>query len=198
MLLYCVEVNLSPPGLSVGTEVSLSPGAEKDGSGLIGITVGKSKGKGGGSTNDSASGGVLRSMARAHELVVGGRPRDDASQVGAHGVEAVGLKGSIILDDKVGGIALKSLSEGVVTGLVGGKVLLLVEVVSKGILGGDSAVSTSGARGEEEEDVGNGKASNGHGGGADEDEVHEVPAVLVDVELALGGGHAHGSNGLAA
>lgn len=140
----------------------------------------------------------LRSVARAHELVVGGRPRDDASQVSAHGVEAVVLEGSVLLNDKVGGISLKALGEGVVTGLLRGEVLLLENFVSKGILGGGSASSASGARGDEEEDVGDGKSSNGNGGGADEDQVHEVPAVLVDVELALGGGHAHGSEGRAA
>lgn len=53
------------------------------------------------STDDGAVGGVLRAVAGAHELVVGGRPGDDAAQVRAHGVEAVGLEGLVFLDDEV-------------------------------------------------------------------------------------------------
>eukprot|EP01083_Nonionella_stella_P002707 7775_1 len=189
------EMDLHPPRLSIsrGTEVSLCPGGEDDLSGLVSGTVGKSKGKRGGSTKNGSSIGVLRSMAWAHELVVGSRPWDNTSQVSAHGVKAVGLKRSIILNDKVCGISLQSLSKGMVTRLLAGKVVLLNDLISKGILGGGSATSTSSSRGKEEEYVRDSKSSNSDSSRSDEDQVHEVSAVLVNVKFTLSGVHAHGN-----
>lgn len=48
------------------------------------------KGKRSRSTNDGTVGGVLRTMARAHELVVGRRPGDNATQMRAHYKRKVG------------------------------------------------------------------------------------------------------------
>lgn len=82
-----VEVNatvLVPPSFTASTEVILNPGREDNLVVFCNITVCKSEGKRGGSTNDSSSGGVLWSVTRAHELVVSCRPWHDASQVGAH------------------------------------------------------------------------------------------------------------------
>ena len=45
--------------------------------------MGKSEGKRGRSTDNVSIRSVLGSVARAHELVVGGRPWDDATQVSA-------------------------------------------------------------------------------------------------------------------
>ena len=45
--------------------------------------MGKSERKRGRSTDNVSIRGVLGSVARAHELVVGGRPWDDATQVSA-------------------------------------------------------------------------------------------------------------------
>jgi hypothetical protein len=53
------------------------------------------------STNDSTIGGILGSMARAHEFVVGSRPRNNATQVRAHSVQTVAFEGLVFLDDKV-------------------------------------------------------------------------------------------------
>ncbi len=116
----------------------------------------------------------------------------------AHGVETVGLKGAIVLHNKIGGITLKPLGKGVVAGLLGRHIFLHQNFISKGILGRSSAGPAPRARGDEEENVGNGEASNGHGGGSDEDQVHEVPTLLIDVVFALGGGHARGGDGDAA
>lgn len=52
--------DLYPPGLSFSTEVSLCPGGEDDGSGIVSCTVGKSKWKRSGSTNNGSGGSVLR------------------------------------------------------------------------------------------------------------------------------------------
>ena len=46
--------------------------------------MGKSERKRGRSTNDVSIRGVLRSVARAHELVVGSGPWDDATQMSAN------------------------------------------------------------------------------------------------------------------
>jgi len=140
----------------------------------------------------------LRSVTWAHELVVRGRPWDDTSQVCAHSIESIGLKGAISLNNQISGITLKPLGKGVVASLLACQVFLHKNFISKGILGGGSTSSTSCARWNKEEDVRNGKASNGHGGRADKDQVHEVSALLVDVVFTLGGGHAHGSDGGAA
>jgi len=56
--------DLHPPRLSLSTEVSLCPGGEDDSSGLIGGTVGKSKWKRSGSTNNGSGGSVLREEER--------------------------------------------------------------------------------------------------------------------------------------
>mmetsp|Transcript_2988 Transcript_2988/g.8669 ORF Transcript_2988/g.8669 Transcript_2988/m.8669 type:complete len:226 (+) Transcript_2988:172-849(+) len=184
-VVYC----LVPPALSIGTEIGLGPGREHDLAILGHIAVGKGEGKGSGAANDGTGGGVLGSMAGAHELVVGGGPRDDAAKVGADGVEAVGLKGLVVLDDKVSGISLEALGEGAVTDGLLGKVVLGEKVVAKGVLGGDAASSAAGARGEEEGDVGDGKSADGNCGTSDKDQVHEVTTVLVDVELVGGLGH---------
>ena len=87
------------------------------------------------------------------------------------------------------GISLEALGEGTVTGGLLGKVLLGEKVVAKGVLGGDAASSATGARGDEEGDVGDGKSADGYRGTSDEDQVHEVTTVLVDVELVGGLGH---------
>ena len=63
--------------------------------------MGKGKGEGCGATDDVAIRGILGAMARAHELVVGSRPRNDATKMGAHSVQAVCLKGLVLLDDEV-------------------------------------------------------------------------------------------------
>ena len=77
-------LNLVPPSLSAGTEVLFSPGRENDLAILSSITVGKGKWKRSRSTNDGTSWGILRSVAWADELVVGGRPWDNTTQVCAH------------------------------------------------------------------------------------------------------------------
>jgi len=92
---------LVPPSLSSGTEVSLSPGAEHNLSIITSITVRKSKGKRGRSTDDMTIRGVLRPVARAHELVVGSGPRDNATQMSAHGVKTVRFKCLVVLDNQV-------------------------------------------------------------------------------------------------
>jgi hypothetical protein len=66
--------------------------------------VGKSKGKRGRSANNVTIGGVLGSVAWAHELVLGGRPWDDTSQVSTNGVKTERFKSLVFLDNKVADI----------------------------------------------------------------------------------------------
>jgi hypothetical protein len=94
--------HLIPPSLCVSTEVSLRPGAEKDLSGcLISIDVSQGKRKRGRSTDNGTSGGVLRSMAGAHELVLGSSPGYNATQVSAYSVQTICLESLIILHNQV-------------------------------------------------------------------------------------------------
>jgi len=76
--------------------------------------VSESKGKRSRSTYNSSGGSILGSVTGAHELIVGGRPWHDTSQMSAHSVKSVGLKGLVLLYNKVGGISLESLGEGAV------------------------------------------------------------------------------------
>mmetsp|Transcript_9930 Transcript_9930/g.23239 ORF Transcript_9930/g.23239 Transcript_9930/m.23239 type:complete len:189 (-) Transcript_9930:236-802(-) len=157
---FKMHVNLGPPRLAFRTEVGLCPWAEDDLIGFVDIKVSKSKRKRSGSTDNGSSGCVLRSVARAHELVVGGRPRDNTSQVSADGVQAIVLKRSVFLNDKVCGISLQSLGQTVVSGLLLGEVRLRENLVTEGILSRTSATSSTRAWGEEEEDVRNSQATN--------------------------------------
>ena len=95
-------VYLVPPSLSSGTEIIFGPRREND---LIvvfsNITVCKSKWKRSWSTYNMTIRSILRSVAWAHEFVVGGRPWDDASQVCADSVKSVALDGLVFLDDDV-------------------------------------------------------------------------------------------------
>lgn len=76
--------SLVPPSLSTSTEIVLGPWAEDNLSTfLISITMGKSKWKRSRSTNNCTLWGILRSVARALELVGGSRPWDHTSQVSA-------------------------------------------------------------------------------------------------------------------
>ena len=84
-------------------------------------------------------------------------------------------------------ISLKTLCKAVVAGRVSLKVRLGEKVGTEGILGGNSTISSSAARGDEEEDVRNGKSSNSNGSRTDKDEVHEVTTVLVNVGSLRGG-----------
>lgn len=54
---------------------------------------------------------VLRSVARAHELVLSLIPRNNTTKVGAHGVDAIRGQRSVILHNKVGRVALKQVHQ---------------------------------------------------------------------------------------
>lgn len=71
------------------------------------VAVGESKGKRGGTADLLALGVVLRTVAWAHELVLGVVPGDDASQMGAHGVDTVLLNAAVTSDHKVSGLTLQ-------------------------------------------------------------------------------------------
>ena len=65
-------------------EVGLGSRREEDLARLVRVAVGKGEGKRSGSVDDGSGGHVLISVIRAHELVVGGRPRNHAAQMGEH------------------------------------------------------------------------------------------------------------------
>jgi len=190
---YELARRLVPPSLSASSEIVFRPRREKDLSVFGGVAVGKSKGKRGRSTNNVSIRSVLGSVARAHELVVGGGPWDNATQVGADGVKTVAFEGLVILDNKVCGISLQSLGQRSVSSGLLGKVCLGEEVVTKSILGRDTSGTTSGTRGDEEEDVWDTNGTNSEGTRSEKDQVHQESTFFIDVQF-LAGGHVHGGD----
>jgi len=183
--------DLVPPSLSSGSEIVFRPRGEKNLSIVTGVTVRKSEGKRSGSTDDVSIGGVLGSVARAHELVVGGGPWDDATQVSADGIEAIALERLVILDNKVCSISLQSLCQRSVSGWLRTEVGLGHNIVTKGILGGDTTATTSGTRGDEEQNVWDTNGPNSKGTGSEKNQVHQESTFFIDVQF-FAGGHVHG------
>ena len=136
---------LRPPGLAAVAEVRLRPRREHDGVLLVNLDVRESKAERRGSTDLESGRVVLRAVARAHELVLRGVPRHDASQVRAHGVQSVLLDRLVLLDNQVRGIALQALREGVIARQVGLQPRRLLDVVAVGILRRLTSTTTAGA-----------------------------------------------------
>ena len=101
------------------------------------------------------------------------------------GIQTVGFKRLIFLDDKVRRVTLETLREGTVIGKFGRKVWRGEEVISKRVLGGKS--TTTGRRGEEEVNVRYAKTGKRHTGRSDEDEVHDITTILINVQFIQSG-----------
>ena len=157
---------LVPPSLLVGAEVDFGPGREDNLSRrFLNITVGKSKWERSRSTDNGTCGCVLRSVAWAHELVASSGPWNDTSQVGAHckcceihrlqlaneslrrelltSIETVGFESLVFLDNQVRGVSLQTLGQRAVIWTLRGNVCLGEDIVTKGILGRNSTVTSS-------------------------------------------------------
>merc|ERR1711907_304002 len=93
---------LIPPSLATGTEIVFRPRRERNLSIIRRFAMGEGERKGGGSSNDVPIRRILRSVARAHELVVGSRPWDDATQVSAHSVQTEAFDRVVVLHNDVG------------------------------------------------------------------------------------------------
>lgn len=63
--------------------------------------MGQCKGERGGATDDLSGSIILRTVARADELLLGLVPWYDAPQVCAYGVQGIALDGLVLLDDEV-------------------------------------------------------------------------------------------------
>lgn len=121
-----------------------------------------------GAANDSTSGGVLGTMAWAHELILRLIPGDDTTEMGAHCVEGVKLKISlIVIDNEVGGITAKALDELARIGVVRVEILGLLDFISKGVFrDGTTRAAAGGLR---DEEVGKWtQDAQGYGGGGAE------------------------------
>jgi len=187
---------LVPPSLSSGSEIIFGPGGEGDLSVLGGITVGKGKGKRGRSTDNVSIRGVLGSVTRAHELVVGGGPWDNTSQVSADSVKTVVFESLVVLDDEVCGISLKSLGERSISGRLFREVSLGKDIVTEGILCRDTSGTASGTWRDEEKDVRDSDGTDGEGTGSEKDQVHQESTFLIDVKF-LACRHVDGGDGRA-
>lgn len=133
-------------------------------------------------------------MARAHELILGLVPWDDATQMRAHSVESIILKiGLIIRDDEIGGISAEALDEFARASEVRVDVSLLLDVGAEGVLCDDTSVAAAARLGHEEEGEGAEDAERHGRGGAEEQKVHGVTLGHVrDHLVGARGGHAHG------
>merc|ERR1719330_1467044 len=180
---------LVPPWLSVGTEVGFGPWREDNLSTFINITVGKGERKWCRSTYYSSGRGILRSMAWAHEFIVWGGPWHNTSQVSAHCVKSIALESLVFLYDKVSSISLQTLGKGTVICQLALKVRSSKKIISKGVLGSRTSGSASSSRRNEEQDVWNTESGNSQTSGSNEDEVHDITTVLVDVKLLGGSVH---------
>ena len=118
--------------------------------------MGEGEGEGGRPTDHLALRVVLRSVARALELVLSPDPGDDAAKMGADSVDSEVLYGTISTNDKVGGVSPESLGKRVVSSLMGGEPGLCLHVISEGVLGSNATASTSSALGDKEKGIGNG------------------------------------------
>mmetsp|Transcript_2302 Transcript_2302/g.6074 ORF Transcript_2302/g.6074 Transcript_2302/m.6074 type:complete len:232 (-) Transcript_2302:62-757(-) len=185
---------LVPPSLASSPEVILSPGREENLAVISSVAVREGEGKRGRATDDSTSGSILGAVAGAHELVVGSRPRDNASKVRAHGVKAIRLKSLVFLHNEVGGITLKALGKGAVQSRLGRKIFASDDIISKGILGRNTTGATSRTRGHEEGDVRDSKPTDGNRRRSDQDQVHEHTTVHVNVVFISGLGHVEGDS----
>lgn len=101
-----------------------------------------------------------RTVARAHELVGGLVPGNDATQVSADSVDAKVLHLALVGDDEVGGIALEALDELAVAG-VGLDPLSDDDIVAKGILSQEAAAVAAGLGGGEVGDEDGGEDEDG-------------------------------------
>mmetsp|Transcript_19267 Transcript_19267/g.53941 ORF Transcript_19267/g.53941 Transcript_19267/m.53941 type:complete len:243 (+) Transcript_19267:380-1108(+) len=194
----CRRCKLRPPGLSAGAEVSLSPWREQDDAAVGHVRVGQGQGQGGGATHDLALGVVLGAVAGALELVLGRCPGHDATQVGAHSVDAVRLNaGAVLGGHQVGGVTLQALGQLAGAGLgVALQPLVDFDVRAQDVLGGLATAATTTAGGHEEEGE---RAGHGHGRQAHttgQHQVHDVPLAHVGHILSTRGtGSAHGLHG---
>ena len=112
-------------------------------------------------------------------LVLRTVPRDDAAQVRAHGVERIGLKCAVWLDNQIVRIALQALHQLAPTRLVRIQPALEGHVVADRVLRHETAAAASGTG--RVEVVQEGAAQGAHGGcdGPEEDQVHQVALLLV-------------------
>merc|ERR1719478_1162014 len=99
--------------------------------------------QGSGAADNLALEVVLGAVARAHELVLGLVPGDDAAKVGAHGVHTVVSEGAIVLDHEVGGITLQALGQGAIASLVGREPGSGLHVIAVGVLGSDTSATAT-------------------------------------------------------
>ena len=159
---YHTPTTLLPPRVKSGTEVLLGPRAEGDDV-VDDVGVGEGERERGRSADDLTLEVVLASVARAHELVLGSVPRNDASQVRADGVDSVVLD-SRVVGHQVGGVSLESLDQRAVSRLVILQPSGQLDLVSSGITSRLSSGTTSRSLGDEEEGERSGHTGSGCSG----------------------------------
>lgn len=184
-----------PPGSTTGTEVFLLPALQHDIARVVLFDMFQCEWQRGGPANDSAGRCVLRSVARAHELILGLVPRDDTSQMGAHSVEGVILEIRLIIcDDEISGIAAKPLDKLTRACEMRVNVLLLLNIISESVLR-DGTAGTRAARLGDEKKGERAEDTQSHGRSRPKQEqIHGVTLGHIrDKIIRTRSCHAHGS-----
>ena len=92
---------LVPPSLRSRAEIIFHPGRKENLAIFRYIRVRQCQGQWSRAADHGTIGRVLRAVTRAHELVVGRRPRDDATQVRADRVQTVRFQSLVVLDNQI-------------------------------------------------------------------------------------------------
>merc|ERR1712100_528813 len=137
-----------PPGLITSSEVGLGPLAYEHVV-VLHADVGQGQRERGRATNHLAGGVVLTAMARAHELVGTTVPGNDATEVGADGVDAVAADGVLAFDDQIGGITLEALYKAAIAFGVTGEPTAGCDGIAQLIFGTGSTAAAGGLGGNE-------------------------------------------------
>ncbi|OUS42331.1 hypothetical protein BE221DRAFT_62951, partial [Ostreococcus tauri] len=135
---------LLPPRLKSRSKILLRPRGEGNRVVAVNDDVRESQGERSRTADHLTVGIVLGAVARALELVLSLVPRDDATQVRAHRVQAEIREGTVRLDDQVRGVTLQTLGQRIVTRKVRLQPRRLLDVVAVSILRRLTSTATTG------------------------------------------------------
>lgn len=137
-------------------------------------------------------------MAGAHKLVLRLVPRDDAPEMGAHGVERIVLEvGLIVVDNEIGGISAEALDKLPRASIMAREVISLFDTIAEGVLRNDSAASTARGLGHEEIRERVQRTKRDRRGSTGKEQVHGIALGHVGdhVPGVAGGGHGGAAGG---
>mmetsp|Transcript_2338 Transcript_2338/g.3457 ORF Transcript_2338/g.3457 Transcript_2338/m.3457 type:complete len:252 (-) Transcript_2338:224-979(-) len=185
--------DLLPPRRSVSTEVSLCPGFQHNFSRATFLHVRQSKRQWGRSTNDLPGFIVLRTVARALELLLSSVPWHNTSKMRAYRVQAVRFEViTCIVHDQVGSISLKTLDKLSSTLPLRLNPLGLDHIVAQSILSNGTSSGATLAWGIEKVQPSTDNRTERHRHPTSQDKIHDVSLVHVRYHVRFPScGHLH-------